>query len=150
MRIKRAIVVSLAAGALLLSVAARRLAVPDALARAPASFAALFRARPRAKRSERPENPAGGALGSLLEAKARSEAELSAARAPTGPIPHRPAARVPRAPPPPESETESPPSVPRFSQPPPSAAGQSPSSRPSERKLTAAEVLLARRRGRKG
>jgi hypothetical protein len=143
--------VLVAACSLLLSVATRRLALPDGLQHAPERALAWLRPRPQPKRAEKAnEATPPSALDSLLEAKARSEAEMPAVRLPPPP------ARPPRARPahaaerPAEGGEQPPPSVPRFSQPPPAPGAETPAGGGGERKLTAAEVLLARRRGRKG
>jgi len=123
----------LAAALLLLGVAARRLATPDfvmqgvALLRARRSGGKI---RPKAS-NVAPRNPA---LDSLREAKQRSDAALPAM-----------GTRLPA----PARVAPAPESPPRFSSPPASVPPASGSVRPPPRTLTAAEVLLARRRGKK-
>ncbi|HEY4157461.1 MAG TPA: VWA domain-containing protein, partial [Polyangiaceae bacterium] len=146
------LLILLAASLLLSSVAVRRLAIPDPVLHAPARVALFFRASPRKRSPTEQAATTHSALDSLLEAKARSDAELPVQRAP--PLPQSATLRE-RAKPAqgPQTIEQSPPSVPRFSQPPTSAAsgaGKTPSIPPPGRQLTAAEVLLARRRGRKG
>lgn len=132
------LLIQLAALALLLAVAARRLSTPELLERA---WANLRAPRPRAATPAPPQVAQTSALGALQRVRSR----------------HAPSA------------DEEPPSVPRFSRPPPvpTAApppaatkpaargastpppGSSPAAPPAGRAPTAAEILLARRRGRK-
>ena len=117
-----------AAVATLLGVASRKIAMPEALSRAMAR-----RPKPTPRReSPRPEATADA----LLRAKARTDERV--ARAPQGPddparmpAPVAPAAGAPA------------PATLRRSVPPPPPAG-------AGRKLTAAEILLAKRRGQRG
>ena len=119
----------LAASFLLLGVASRRLAVPDALTHAYAGLGA-WRARPKKRRASRtgaPQTQSQG-LEALRHAKARGEAERPAPTAERLPEPIlAPARPVPAA---------------------PSARVATPS-RPPARQATAAEILLARRKGKK-
>ncbi|MEJ7731783.1 MAG: VWA domain-containing protein [Polyangiaceae bacterium] len=127
----------LAAAAMLLAVAARRLAMPEALAALPGRLFARRPAGAPAEPAARPEETMASLLGARERARAQSPAE---------PV---------RLPPPPPPGTWTPPRVP-----PPAAAplpsgarGPTPSDAsdappPSRRPLTAAEILLARRRGR--
>lgn len=136
--------IALAAALLLGSVAARRLALPEALLRWPERVR-----RRRAERSARREHAthaeaAGSeqrerALSALLASKKRSDLPRAAA-------PHRA----------PNRESDSvPASVPHMAAPsPPSgrvhgSAEGSPNDAPPRQQLSAAEILLARRRGRK-
>ncbi|MEP7049732.1 MAG: VWA domain-containing protein [Pseudomonadota bacterium] len=118
----------LAASFLLLGVASRRLAVPDALLRASAALG-TGRSRPRTRRAARtaaPQTPSAG-LEALRQVKARTEA------ARPGPS----SARLPE---------------PILVQPTPPARATTPSRpphRPPARQATAAEILLARRKGKK-
>ncbi len=138
----------LAAGALLLAVSARRLSVPEGLERAL-----------QARRAPRPSPPltsssdtqtAPGTLGALSRARAR--------KAPVAPLSRSPdASSAPET----SAPETSAPSAPRFapkSVPPPAPSAQSTQqSSPlhakdaasASRQPTAAEILLARRRGRK-
>ena len=126
----------LAAACLLLGVASRRLAMPDFMLdskQALASWLSARRTRSTRRRSEAPS--ASPSLEALRQAKARSEAA-------------RPTASAARF--------DDTPHFARPSQPPPEAAparvGEMPaaprSNRPPARAATAAEILLARRRGR--
>jgi uncharacterized membrane protein len=137
----------LAALALLLAVAARRLTVPEPLERA---WHALRSPPPSAAVAE----PAA------LEAPAAPQTALGALQRLRG---RKPAPAMPS----PAASDEGPPSVPRFSRPPPlpippavaapgtrsatpaASAQAHPSEAPIARAPTAAEILLARRRGRK-
>ena len=133
-----------AAAALLLGVASRRLAVPEFVAPAARAVVGVAqKLRPRRSTDERVEQRARQRerLAALRDAKARSESARNPAATPRSPFeplaPLRPAA---------------PESTPRFSRPsePPAATGAGPSSnRPALRPTTAAEILLARRRGKK-
>ncbi|HEX6275190.1 MAG TPA: VWA domain-containing protein [Polyangiaceae bacterium] len=139
--------------ALLFAVGARRLALPEALARLPAR--ALERRKRRREVRERAASadaaaprapdatsaPAApvttGSLDALRQAKARSRSSASAP--PARPLPPsaepRPAPAAPRTP----SFTPPPPSGPTSTRPP----------LPSARAKSAAEILLERRRGRR-
>jgi uncharacterized membrane protein len=136
----------LAAFALLLGVAARRLALPEAVGGLPGRLRARLRHRSE-RRARAAARGRSDALDSLLDAKSRSAAAQGRS--------------TPRV----ESDAP-PPSVPRFghaARPPPVAgpgreiappppSGGAPASGaapPSGRPLTAAEILLARRRGRR-
>ncbi len=140
------LLVVLSAAFLLLGVAARRLAVPDFASRASTALGSwvttALRRKPRAERT-REQRAQQQALQSLREAKTRSDAALpTPASQPLSPAPGR-AAQGPL-------ESTPPASAPRFSQPPPGdSAPNTGSNRAAPRKATAAEVLLARRRGRK-
>ncbi|APR83164.1 Hypothetical protein A7982_08513 [Minicystis rosea] len=133
------ILVLLAAFGLLLAVAARRLALPDALiAFASRLGAALRPARPAPATSA---NASADTIGALLEARdrsarARDVAPPAAARATTPPSTTTttiaPIAQNPAAPP----------------ARPPRGAPQAPVDQASGRPLTAAEILLARRKGK--
>ncbi len=146
------LLVVLAAAFLLLGVAARRLAVPDFAGQASAAVASWFgsarRRRPKATRTRGP-SAQHETLQSLRDAKTRSDAVLSAPLgAPIARAPRAQEERTPRG----ASPIDAPPpsGPPRFSQPPPSGSTATAGSvRPTARKPTAAEVLLARRRGRK-
>jgi uncharacterized membrane protein len=124
----------LCAAALLLSIAARRLAVPEAVERTLARLRALDRA---AARGAQGVPPAGSAVGVLLRAKrARMEMKDDDAGAPPRPI--APADRPP-APPwiaPPAAPPKAPPVAPAAAPP----SGVTPSS---------AEILAARRRAKR-
>jgi hypothetical protein len=139
----------LAAFALLLGVAARRIALPERLATLPARFRAGARAR-EAARAERARRRAeeDRAAAATVDALRERRAELGTARRP----------------PPVSAADTPPPSVPHFGRaqpiapprPPaagparPVAPGAEPTAPPaSTRGMTAAEILLARRRGRK-
>lgn len=129
--------VVLAAAGLLLAVTGRRLAVPEFMT---AAWARMM-ARLRRKRRPRPAQAAVDAVaaeqtvGSLLDAKARSRD-----RAPPAPVaPSTMAGRPPPVAPPPRPG-QRPAHRPSS---PPSAHGPG-----SERHLSAAEILLARRRGK--
>jgi hypothetical protein len=144
------LLVVLAAAFLLLGVAARRLAVPDFASRATGAFA-TFVTSPRQRKPKRAHAPSSQqeVLQSLRDAKIRSDAVLPT---PLGePIARAPQGRAQGARNAPSPVDAPPPSrPPRFSQPPPSGAARTAgSNRPAARKPTAAEVLLARRRGRK-
>ena len=133
--------VVLAAGCLLLGVASRRLALPEVVLSAPCQVGSWLRALRAESRSPRAEtvNPS---LDALRHAKARSDDAL-----PTSPPGFAPT-------PPSSAET---PNFARPSRPPaepmPTRAGGAPSAtrsnRPPAHPATAAEILLARRRGRK-
>ncbi len=133
--------IALGAALLLGSVAARRLAVPEALLSAPRRLAErrALRAKGAQTRAAGGE-PREGALSALLASKKRSE------------LPRRAPAAAPIA-----SATSAapPPSVPHVAAPSPASsrghvAGETAASEPAPRHpLSAAEVLLARRRGRK-
>ena len=135
----------LAAGCLLLAVGSRRLALPDFVTHTAASLGTwAARARRRAPRPARPVEPSQQpSLTALRQVKARAESPRAAPVA--EPFPDAPLQRaVPTA--------LAPDSTPRFSRPsqPPSASPSgAPSTRPAARQQTAAEILLARRRGRK-
>jgi Ca-activated chloride channel family protein len=118
----------LAASFLLLAVASRRLALPDFVTQATAALGSWTgrRKNRKASRARAAKHGAVQGLEALRQAKARSE-----------------------APPAPNAE-----SAPRFASrpPPPPQPGQPTapaSTRPPGRQLTAAEILLARRRGKK-
>jgi Ca-activated chloride channel homolog len=139
----------LAAVGLLLGVASRRLAVPEFVGHASSAASGWISAlRVRKSPSERAEHRSAQRerLDALRQAKARGEGTRgSGAGASFEPL--APVAR-------PEPTTRAPVSTPSFSRssrPPPPAAvpGAAASEGPSERKATAAEILLARRRGRK-
>jgi uncharacterized membrane protein len=129
-----------AALAFLASVAARKLSTPEALARALAWL--------RSPRPAGPAAPAGPATSpattsALLQAKARAQASLPAGGSNHSgiDIPSRPAPR-----PAPIATGVAPPPAPAPSAP---AAPAAPPT-PGPRQLTAAEVLLARRKGQRG
>ena len=129
--------VVLAAGCLLLGVASRRLAVPD-FARSASSvavswLAALGQRKPERTRGTKARPPAS--IEALRQAKARTEDARPAPRVALDDTPHfaRPSQPPPAAMPAAASEAAS---APR-------------SNRPPARHATAAEILLARRRGRK-
>ncbi|MES1175405.1 MAG: VWA domain-containing protein [Myxococcales bacterium] len=136
----------LAAAGLLLGVASRRLAIPEFVGHASSAMATwLADFRRRTSPSERAEHHSAQRerLAALRKAKARSDE----ARAPGAPAPLEPLVIL-RPGPAQDRPPESTPSFSRSSRPPPpvapGAAGDS-----AERKATAAEILLARRRGRK-
>jgi hypothetical protein len=145
----------LAAAFLLLGVAARRLAVPDFITHATAATSAwLGKARKRKPKLARTKRASAETLQSLRDAKTRSEAARPSSESETAqprPLPPLAAPTLARAVVSPSSTSATsttPASVPpRFSQPPPSSGNAV--NRPAARKPTAAEVLLARRRGRK-
>ncbi len=128
----------LAAFALFLGVAARRLAMPEFVTGLPARWRAR-RARPKQKRAA----ARSAALDSLLEAKARSAAARGSGAddAPPPSVPHFGHAARPPPVARPGAQVQPPPA----SAPAPQAGDAPPQSRP----LTAAEILLARRRGRR-
>jgi hypothetical protein len=136
------LLVLLSAALLLLGVAARRLAMPDFAGRAATTVGSwVVSARARRSMAQRTvPSPQRETLQSLREAKTRTEAALG---------PTQPFAIAATTKPEAQNNIEpAPASTPRFSQPPASSAAIS-SNRPPTRKPTAAEVLLARRRGRK-
>lgn len=137
-----------AAFAMLLGVGARRLAMPERIAGVPARMRQRFRRRAEARAERERQAMAEGAaqtLEHLREKKARTQTPPPAAAAPLT-----------------LREDAAPPSVPRFGHPPrpPPSAGVPPvrpapgPSTPgapapaSTRQLSAAEILLARRRGK--
>jgi len=143
------LLVVLAAACLLLGVAARRLALPDFALRGAAAVTAWV-ARPRRHPTKTASEQRLQTLESLRHAKTRSDATLPAPRSESPPrMPKAAPKPIAKAPPvPANTPSSSPP--PRFSQPPPSASAGAPgSNRPLARKPTAAEILLARRRGKK-
>ena len=145
----------LSAALLLAGVASRRLAVPDFVAPASAAvgtWVAKRRARPSSSERAAQRTVQRERLEALRKAKARAETS----RGPAGESPLEPRAsaahaeaRPKQAPQP--AAAESPPSFARASQPPAATPGAplSASNRPAARQATAAEILLARRRGRK-
>lgn len=137
----------LAALALLAGVAARKLALPERLGSMPERLRARLRAR-----------------GARKEAQAQARAEeAKAATATLGALRERKQERGAELPHPRVVTDAPPPSVPRFGHPthaarpvplPPPAASPAPSAEPapapaSSRQMSAAEILLARRRGRR-
>jgi uncharacterized membrane protein len=134
----------LAALALLLAVAARRLSVPVALERA---WAELWTVRPRAPSA--PLTPSSAdvprtALGALQRVRGKQAAEKVEEPPPSVPSFSRPAP-LPVVMPPPQATRASP-----SSRPPARAAhADAGTELPATRAPTAAEILLARRRGRK-
>ena len=147
--------VLLAAFGLLLAVAARRLALPDAWAAFPGRLLAALGARRARARAPRSAEQAEATLGALIDARdcgARTrepEAPPPATAAAKAPPP--PAARPPPAAAQPiakgpvvRSRYAPPPGSSRAPKAPPEAGSGPPSSRP----LTAAEILLARRKGK--
>jgi Ca-activated chloride channel family protein len=135
----------IAAFGLLLAVSMRRLSLPDWFERAP--LAAVVPRAANANANAAPEAPVAPTAVSALK-RVRS----------------RKAPRPEQAPPPGTTDEPAPPSVPRFSRPPPlanpgmllvskAAARVAPigasASQSAARQPTAAEILLARRRGRK-
>ena len=141
----------LAAFGLLFAVAARRLAVPDGVLAFQQRFLARLRNRPRASRAGTTD--ATPTMGALLDAKERGTRSREAPR-PAPPFaeaqtPSRsPSAVPPRIPAPgsaaiPRKHAEPGPTAARPAQPPGRARP------PETRPLTAAEILLARRRGNK-
>lgn len=148
--------VILAAIAMLLGVAARRLAMPEAVVAWWQARAEARAARSAAIASRRMAQPPGAAsqhtLGTLLDAKARVQPTHASPPPPLAPppIPRPPpvAARAPLA----HAAGDAPPPSARFarpSAPPPAAPEASAPTSSSGRPLTAAEILLARRRGRR-
>jgi uncharacterized membrane protein len=140
----------LAAFALLFAVAARRLSLPDSVAALPARlYARLFTRRPAPPRPAHAER-AEATLDALLGARdraARARAPEPAKHAPAPPPAARPApvAQSPVRPPSPAGAPRAP-AAPANTAPPapaPGAAGP-----PSTRPMTAAEILLARRKGK--
>ena len=141
----------LAAFGLLFAVAARRLAIPDGVIAFQQRFLARFRrAAPRAAYSGAPD--ATSTMGSLLDAKDRGTrsreaprpASSGAAPAPAG-LDTRPAqASTPPRMPAPAAAKAPQPGAPRAA-----PRGPKPGGPPEARPLTAAEILLARRRGNK-
>ncbi|MCC6217269.1 MAG: VWA domain-containing protein [Polyangiaceae bacterium] len=142
---------AVAAMLLLLSVAARRLAVPEALSALPARARARLQRR-RERRTDERRRAAAATEEQLAEAKRTTDALLDARHASRKlrPPPAAPAPlprTAPTAPPGPFARPSSPPP----SRPPagaPAPASPAPMA-PGGRPLTAAEVLLARRRARK-
>jgi uncharacterized membrane protein len=161
-----------AAFALLLAVAARRLAMPETMAawiararsrggepepapaqdeRAATAFA-LLQARDRARSEREPPRPAEPPLGEAPPAQATPPG----GRVSGPPVPahlRRPAA--PRPPPAPAAAQVTPPAGSGAPKPPPgarppSAAAPPPGGPAAGRPLTAAEILLAKRRGKRG
>jgi hypothetical protein len=135
--------VAAAAALLLLGVAARRLSLPDAVARWPARLRARLRRERR--RRERPD--ATRTVDALIDAKQRSEARAAEQRPPHS-VPRVAARATPVAKAPVAPVAAAPPSARR-----PAAAGAAPP--PAEPGpatappgLSTAEILLARRRGR--
>jgi len=136
-----------AAGCLLMGVASRRLAVPDFMVSATLTFGAWWAAT-RQQKSRKPRLVASStaqSLAALRQAKARSEVK-PAETPPDGlTLTPRPVSS-PAAPTPRFARASQPPAGPeRDGQ----AAPVSSSSRSAARQATAAEILLARRRGRK-
>ncbi|MEI9954245.1 MAG: hypothetical protein WDO74_36040 [Pseudomonadota bacterium] len=129
--------VVLAAGCLLLGVASRRLALPDFMLSASSTAFSWLAAAGQRKSPAKREAMRGAppSLEALRQAKARSEATRPA---PTAPLDDTPHFARPSQPP---------------SEAPPARASEAPaihrSNRPAARPATAAEILLARRRGRK-
>ena len=126
----------LAAFGLLLAVAARRLALPEAVAALPGRVSAWAKSKKPAPPVDVPHPEA--TVATLLEARERARAER-AAQQPTGVPAMRPPPMAARpvqmyAPPP----VHGPPSAPHGDAPP-----------ASQRPLTAAEILLARRKGKR-
>ena len=129
----------LCAACLLLGVASRRLAVPDFMLAASSTVAswrsaARTRKPPSPRASELRSKPTS--LDALRQVRARSEADRPPSGAPFDSTPHfaRPSSQPPaEASPARDREAQT---VPR-------------SNRPPARTATAAEILLARRRGRK-
>ncbi len=139
----------LAALALLLGVAARRLALPPALAGIPHGLRARLRGRAERHAQKKAAREQAGrqgtdALGALLDAKQRSATRV-VDDAPPSSVPHFGQVR----PPPVASAPLAPPGT-RAAAPvaPPAAPDQQPPPA-SVRNKSAAEILLARRRGRK-
>ena len=129
--------VVLAAGCLLLGVASRRLAVPDFMLNASSTVLSWVAAarQPKPRRASTTQHTPQPSLDALRQAKARSEATRPAASPALDDTPHfaRPSQPPPEAKPARANEV---PAVPR-------------SNRPPAHQATAAEILLARRRGRK-
>ena len=129
--------VVLCAGCLLLGVASRRLAVPDFVRNATSTafswLAAVRQPKPERTRGSKPTSSAS--VEALRQAKTRADAARPAPSAAFEDTPHfaRPSQPPPTAVPAHESGA---PSVPRAN-------------RPAAHPATAAEILLARRRGRK-
>lgn len=156
------ILIWIAALALLTGVGARRVALPEWLSGLPARIRRRRKARDQARHAET-EQASKPTLGALLDRKAQSDGRTrstsEAAATPASPAAVKPQApvraqRPPSARPPPRAapgvtaagEEQAPASVPHFSRPstPGNAAGP-----PAARPLTAAEILLQRRRGRR-
>ncbi len=145
--------VTLAAFALLAAVAARRLAVPDGVEAWAGRVASRARARREgheaaeaARRARREAVKAEATMSALLHAKAKAIAGVAARPAPVaaGARPAPVATRMPtiaRAP-----VEGAAPAAPSSG----ATAHQAPPSAPTGPKLTAAEILLARRKGKRG
>ncbi|MEO6599849.1 MAG: hypothetical protein ABIQ16_08265, partial [Polyangiaceae bacterium] len=143
--------VVLAAAGLLLGVASRRLAVPEFVGIA-ASNASVWLGELRLPKSATDRAEQRSAQRERLDALRQAKARGEGTRAPGSGAPLEPFSPVPR----PEPQVRAPDSTPSFSrssQPPPPAKAPgtpaSPAQRAGERTATAAEILLARRRGRK-
>jgi hypothetical protein len=157
-----AMLAMLSAVGLLLAVAARRLALPDALSRIPARAAERRRRRREERERRAPENaaeptapappvaakspspsaesaPVGTSLDALRQAKARTRGTASTP-------PPRLAPRSSQAPP--NQVPPPPPTGPTFT-PPPAGRPSSPPQPGTARPKSAAEILLERRRGRR-
>lgn len=133
--------VLLAAFGLLLAVAARRLSLPDEVTALAGRVAAAFKP---AKREDQPAPAAPEAtLGALIEARDRG------ARSREGDVPRRP---LPQARPAPIATAKPaaapPPAAAQAAQAAKTAAAAPPPATPAGRPLTAAEILLARRKGK--
>ena len=140
----------LAAALLLAGVAARRLAVPDFVGPVAATVTTwVAERRMRQSASERATQRT--AQRERLEALRKAKARAESTRGPVVDKPLEPSASGARPDALPTRAPESTPSFARASQPPAAAPGSPPSAsnRPAARQATAAEILLARRRGRK-
>ncbi|MFO0572312.1 MAG: vWA domain-containing protein, partial [Polyangiaceae bacterium] len=137
-----------ALASLLFGVASRKLALPDRLAGLPGRVRSRLRARSaraeaRAEERQRAAAEKSATLGALRERKAERSAELAAPRvstdAPPPSVPRFGHAVAPARPPEPVRAPAAGPNASRTADVPP----------PSTRNASAAEILLARRRGRK-
>ena len=136
-----ALLVILAGAGLLLMVAARRLALPEAWAAWPARLRGLF--NPRASHTEPAAPDPRATLGALIQSRERAASERPApADAPTPP-PARPAP-IAKAPAPAVAPR---PVMGNPGTPKPSVPAAGPAEPPGKPPLSAAEILLARRKG---
>lgn len=126
--------VLLAAFGLLLAVAARRLALPDGLVAFAGRLVESFKPRPRERQAVTASAPEA-TLGALLDARERgSKTREAVVQKQVAPVSH---AALPAAPRPPQARSG------------PAVSAASPGAGPaSSRPLTAAEILLARRKGK--
>jgi uncharacterized membrane protein len=143
----------LAAFGLLFAVAARRLAIPDGVLAFQQRLLARVRVRGPARRAAASGAPdATATMGSLLDAKDRGTRSREAPRPPSSfvapaPGPSAAPSRIPAAAAAPVAAKAPVPGAPRARPAAPKVAG--PPGSPESRPLTAAEILLARRRGNK-